>query len=558
MTHLLFLFAAAASLVAYGARFGRARAGIAAAVLLLLAPVAGNSASTAYVDAAGGCVCFALFFALQIWRHTDEDGMLVIAGILAGFAAAIKYPGFIAPLYAVAVVAFALRRQPKRLRRSLALVVLPAALLVAPWLVKNAIEVGNPVSPMANRLFPNPYVHISFEDGFRARVAHWNGVAYREIPLETTVVGGRLQDIAGPVFLLAPLALLCLGDPLGRPALFALLCFLIPYPGNIPTRFLLPALPLLSLTLCLALDRWRPALAGLMVFHFVASQPEVIRLYSPAAVMERHWYETLRIRPEADTLRARVPGYALAQYIDANLPPGARLYQIGGFPLAYVNRVVDGYYESALGERLYFVFFSAIPDFPDWAPTWRRTYHFDASLLKRIRITQAAQSVKDWTISEVRLFDRGRELPRQPGWRLSASHYHWDIGFAFDGNLATSWKSWDGAKPGMYVDCAMDQPVEVTDVQVDSPHDQRDTRLVIQGEDSAGRRMTLSSAAVSEDAPLPAGYRISVGQEFKARGYTHFIIRQGIPGYEELRSNPAEWGMTLVAERDGFILCRLK
>ncbi len=559
MTHLLFLFAAAAGLVAYGARFGRARAGIAAAVLLLLAPVAGADATTAYVDAGESCVCFGLFYALQIWRREDDDRMLAIAGILAGFAAAIKYPGFIAPLYALAVVGFTLRKQPKRLRRAVARILLPAALLAAPWLVKNTIEVGNPVSPMANRLFPNPYVHVSLEEDLAARLEHWNGVTWREVPLEATVGGGRLQGIVGPVFLLAPLALLCLGDPLGRPALFALLCFLLPYPANIGTRFLLPALPFLSLTLCLALSRWRSALAGLMVFQFVASQPAVVGRYSQAGVIERRWDETLRTRPEAETLRARVEGYAMARYIDENLPENARVYQIGGFPLAYVTRAVDGYYEGALGERLYYVFFSAVDAFPDWAPTWRRTFHFNATRLERIRIEQTAErSAAVWTISEARLFDRGREIARQPGWRLTTSNFPWDIGFAFDGNLATSWKAWERARPGMFVECEFDGPIEVTDVQVDAPHDQRDTRLAIKGEDADGRAVTLPASVSFEDTPLPAGYRLLVGREFKAQGYTHFTMKHGIPGYEDVRRNPAEWGMRLVAERDGYILCQFE
>ena len=30
-------------------------------------------------------------------------------------------------------------------------------------MLKNAVTVGNPFSPFANKFFPNPYIRISFE-----------------------------------------------------------------------------------------------------------------------------------------------------------------------------------------------------------------------------------------------------------------------------------------------------------------------------------------------------------------------------------------------------------
>ena len=39
-----------------------------------------------------------------------------------------------------------------------------AGLIVLPWLIKNWLYVDNPFSPFLNRLFPNPYVHVAFEE----------------------------------------------------------------------------------------------------------------------------------------------------------------------------------------------------------------------------------------------------------------------------------------------------------------------------------------------------------------------------------------------------------
>jgi len=84
-----------------------------------------NRCTTAYVDVGEAVVVLALFFVLQVWREERNDRMLVVAGMLAGFAAAIKYPGFLAPLYAAIVVGYVLRREPKRCLRGLALIALP-------------------------------------------------------------------------------------------------------------------------------------------------------------------------------------------------------------------------------------------------------------------------------------------------------------------------------------------------------------------------------------------------------------------------------------------------
>ena len=95
-----------------------------------------------------------------------------------------------------------------------------AALFMLPWTVKNAVLVGNPVAPFFNRLFPNPYVTVGWEDAYRKGQKHY-AVTYPEnrlvelmdAPLEVTVKGIRFQGLVGPIFLLAPLALLAWRHP---------------------------------------------------------------------------------------------------------------------------------------------------------------------------------------------------------------------------------------------------------------------------------------------------------------------------------------------------------
>ena len=71
----------------------------------------GWDASVSYVDVAEAGACFALFYALEIWRQDDDRRMLAVAGVMAGFAGAIKYPGFMAMPFSVGVVVWHVRRR---------------------------------------------------------------------------------------------------------------------------------------------------------------------------------------------------------------------------------------------------------------------------------------------------------------------------------------------------------------------------------------------------------------------------------------------------------------
>ena len=83
--------------------------------------------------------------------------------------------------------------------RPVLVVSLIAVSCIVPWMVKNWIEVANPVSPLANRLFPNPYVHISFEDGWRSHLSNYDLTSRWQIPLQVTVQGDHVEGFLGPL-----------------------------------------------------------------------------------------------------------------------------------------------------------------------------------------------------------------------------------------------------------------------------------------------------------------------------------------------------------------------
>ena len=110
-------------------------------------------------------------------------------------------------------------------------------------------------------------MHVSFEEQYRFDLRHYHLTGWLHAPWELTVKGERLQGFFGPLFLLMPLALLSLRGREGRRLLLAGAIFALPWFLNIGTRFLIPALPPLTLALALALRSPAGLLPAVAVLH---------------------------------------------------------------------------------------------------------------------------------------------------------------------------------------------------------------------------------------------------------------------------------------------------
>ena len=140
-------------------------------------------------------------------------------------------------------------------------------------------SVGSGVSPLANRLFPNPYVHISFEDSWRRYLSNYDLTSRWQIPLQVTVRGDHVEGFLGPLFLLTPLALLALRLREGRQLLLAGALFGSAYFSNIGTRFLIPVVPFVTLTLALAVASVPWLLLALLAAHAITCLPLLYGIY---------------------------------------------------------------------------------------------------------------------------------------------------------------------------------------------------------------------------------------------------------------------------------------
>lgn len=557
LVHFAFLLALPGLVLAYAQRIGEPRAGVVGALLAYLCPLVGADGISAYNDVAVAGAVFAVFYLLELWERDPRPGLLAVAGLLAGFACALKYTAVLAVPYALGRVAWRRWRGKRPLLRPLAVISACALLMIGPWAAKNWIWLGNPASPFLNRVFPNPYIHVSFEQEYAQHMRHYVGLnSPWALPWEATVRGEVLHGFLGPVFLLAPLALLALRRAEGRRLLLAAAVFALTYPWNVGARFLIPSLPFVSLAMGLAAGRrLGPALVAL---HAVLSWPPAPALYcQPFAwrLSDIPIQAALRMIPEERFLSQRLPRYTLAQAIERHVPPNGKVFMFGQTPNAYTSRELVVSYESAFGEVLWDIL--SAPRRLDEHPLLERRFAFAAQPLRKLRLFQQASGAGEWHVNELRVWRGASELERRPSWRLRAHPNPWDVEMAFDNTLVTRWRSWQPLFAGMYLEVDLGAPQVADGVTVEGTPDQGAVRLRLEAEVAPGVWKTLAEGGSVIERRRPDRLRRAAIEEVKARGVDYLLLYDSDAVAEEFWKQRRRWGLTQLEQIRGARLYRL-
>jgi 4-amino-4-deoxy-L-arabinose transferase-like glycosyltransferase len=564
LVHFAFLLALVWQMFVYARREGFPLAGGCAAFLVFASPVVGIDGASAYNDVAVAAIAFTIFNLLQIWEGNRETRLLIAIGMLAGFAYATKYTAVLAVPYAAGYVAWKSRRW-----RDVLIVGGCAMLLILPWMIKNWIWVENPTAPFFNQWFPNPYVSTSFEAEYKDYLTHYELTSLRQIPMQVTTYGA-LSGLLGPVFLLAPIALLAALRKEGRQLLLAALVFGVTYFSNIGARFLIPPLPFIALAMTLPFARVFarfPAVPfALVAVHAVLSWPSIVPKYGRQDAWRLRgmpWREALRIRPEASWLERWIPDYGAVRLIEMATPPGSTIFSTQPLPEAYTSRrILVEYYstENQVSGRM--LRSGAVPGY---APTLRMHFPFARQPLRAIRVVQTAAPAGAggnlWSMNELRVFDGGRELPRLARWRLRARPYAWGIQNAFDNSLITFWISGDSLRAGMYVEADFGGSEEADSVDIQCAPNQWQVRLKLEGipvSASAGAGWkTLAESPVQIEEARPIGWRRAVADELKRRGIDYVMLFDSDLGADDLRRNPDRWGIMPIGKSKASRLYKL-
>jgi hypothetical protein len=537
-----------------GRRLGLSEVGsLAAATIYFCAPVVGITGASSYNDAAGVFFALGAFYLLLAWRETSDWRYLPLAGALAGFCYAIKFPGV---FVAAGAVLFPLAT---RRFRAAAWVAAGAALVMLPWLARDLALTGNPVAPLMNAAFPNPYFHVATERELARGLRSLGEVSRMGVPWELAF-GDRLTGTFGPLLLALPLGLLALRRPAGRLCLAAAALLAAPWFFNTGARFLMPSVAFAALALGMALPR--PAAWAAVVIQAALCWPHVIDTWETRFAFRLHEFPlraALRLTPEAEYVSTREQQYAVAKMIERLTPPNARILALDGVVNAYLNREATVYWQSAEGDRmldtLRIAEMSRRSSLCEWKARW------PAVDLGALRLRLAAGAAGEWQVGDIRMFSGEDQVFNSPQWELWAWPNPWEVPLAFDGNLATRWRTWEPARAGMLVEADFDHSQRLSAVTLLALESPGDAPIQVYGQGTGGRWRLLANGP---DAVVkqPRDLRLDAARALRSAGFRWILSATGSHGNAPIGNVLAEqapqWGMEVAGNAGRFVLFHVK
>ncbi len=555
LVHLAFLLATVPLMLRIARRLALPQyVALGAAVLYFCSPIAGITGTSAYTDAGAVFFTLAVFYLLLVWRDTRDLRYLASAGIAAGFCYAIKFPGALVTILALAFVVAIERRI--RLRQ-MALLGGGALLVAAPWLLRNAIMTGNPAAPLFNRIFPNPYFHPMMEKELGAALGSLWGIPPWKVPYEL-VVGGTLGGALGLAFFALPIGLLALRKRAGRLCWLAAALLALPWFWNTGARFLMPALPFLAIALAMALPR--RALWACVAVQAIGCWPQIYKLYHPGYAwrLERiPWRAALRIQPERSYLESVLPAYPVARMVEEHTAPGERIFSLVSVAIAYTDREVLEFWHSAQADSLTDALRSAAA--PN-EPRYDVSAEWTPRALGALRIRTPHSSRLEWMIPEIKLFLGDDQVVGGSQWQLTGWPNEWDLPLAFDGNPATRWRSWEPIRRGMYVEVDFDRAQTLSSAVMTSQTAVYAVPFDFYGLEADGWHL-LTSHPVKALNPL-RDLRLAATSAVHRAGFAYILADDGNEGNAslgaDLAARASDWGVEKVAAAGSVILFRIR
>ncbi|MBI3209959.1 MAG: hypothetical protein HYZ37_13820 [Candidatus Solibacter usitatus] len=505
----------------------------AASLLYTASPVVAVSATCAYNDAA--LVLFTLaVFSLLLTNTTNYFA----AGLCAGFCYAIKFTGGWVAL--LALLFTVIRRGTKPALQLAA----GAAIVAGPWLLRNVLLTGNPFAPLMNSVFPNAYFHLSSENVLGNYLRTYDVRNLWSIPMELTTRGGVLQGLLGPVWLAAPLALLALRKREGRILLAAAALAAAPWYLNIGTRFLMPALPFLALAWMSTMPR--VAAFALAFIHLAVSVPPALVLYVPQTA----WVLPSTPRPVEECWDCK-----LVRLITDNTSPADRILDLAGLPAAAARREIVNYWQSATGERIVHDMQSAATErMMEW------NAEFPPRELTAVRARfPATQSLQASLHEAAFRQDGGGMLSASVLWKIESWPNIWEAGLVLDRNLATTWRTWEPLREGMYWQASFERPYRISGARFVGGQSMSPAALQLWGYDgNTWHNLGVPPAT----RPMPQLNLISQAARMLRNEGFHFVAAQnGDDGMgrlgKRIANDPSDWGLAKVAAWQEITLYRV-
>jgi hypothetical protein len=362
--HAFFGLMTAVGLFAVLRRIAGPRAGALAALLFYACPLVVYASWACGVDLASAFYIMAALGALTGSTGGAPEragGRSVLAGLLVGFAAGTKFN--VAPVAGALVLGHAwLERRAGRGWRGPLLMGAAAAVATLPWFAKTAALYGNPFYPFLHvslgSLHPadwKAFLEAAGSRDLKAVLTTAAGFAdFLTFPARFTVGSWPVGDWPGPVLAaLAPAALAVRwgGGGEGEPpawrlaAGLAALGFCSWWLASSLVRYLVPTLPLVAAAVALAVERgaWPAGVRrALWAAAFVGSLLGYQCAWRQGGGIGQWAFVRGKVSKEDYLSRQRVtyglPYYPAARWVNANLPPQAKVLLLGESRGFYLER----------------------------------------------------------------------------------------------------------------------------------------------------------------------------------------------------------------------------
>lgn len=559
LVHFSFLMLLPWLMLLFGCRFGWPHGGAALAALLVFAsPLIGMDGTAAYNDVALALTVFGAVYLLESWRHSHNDGALMGSSFLAGFAFALKYTAGFFTLFVAGTILWEFWRIGRVAARFILIGVVAMAIAPATYLIRNAVWYQNPIAFFGNSIFRNPWFHISFERGYIEGMSHLRGVTLAELPRELTVGGDKIGESFGPAFALLPLGLVGLAWPRSRVLVLAAMFAACAFAANKSGRFLIPAAPLLAMSAAFVICRLPGSSMVAVVLtlaHLVVSWPSINNKLKVSSgwriVYHIPWSAALRIEPERHYLMRSDP-YLIAQLIETYVPDGQPVLVFSDIVAqSYTTRPILVPWESAFAEKMT-DWIRQASNTPGYGRTW--TVNFPLARVRGLRLVQTGQGGEDamWGINEVRMWNGETAVRPKTSWKLNADPNPWDVPLLVDGSEVTRWRSWEGLRPGMWVEMRFDASETIDRAEIVCNDGQWDSRMEASVLNDGGHWSPggPSSWRVNQLVDL----RREATQALKRSGVHYLEMSLQAWNDKPFRGDVAAWGVRLVASTPRSVL----
>jgi hypothetical protein len=226
---------------------------------------------------------------------------------------------------------------------------------------------------------------------------------------------------------------------------------------------------------------------------------------------------------------------------------------------AYLDREVAVTWQSAEADQLLDTLrlaslYSSSPAF-DWKAVWPER------VVRTLRFRMPAAYDGEWDIAEAQLFSGEDRLFNSPQWTIGGWPNRWEVPLAFDGNLATRWRTWETVRAGMYLDLELGNPQRLTGAILVTHTPAYRVPLEVHGLDVQGRWHLLSNTP--EAVPrAPQDIRLEAARAVKRAGFRYLLVPTGKGGNAPIGNilvgHEVEWGMERAGEAGRFYLLRVK